>query len=61
MDICLFVEVVAVLADVVQLSVNGSVIFPPALVRNPSVPFEIEPAAISLLERRGSGRVQGEI
>ena len=34
-----------------HLSVNGSVIFPPALVRNPSVPFEIEPAAISLLER----------
>jgi len=50
-DIRLFVEVIAVLADVVQLSVNGRVIFPPALVRNPSIPLEIESSPIPLLER----------
>ena len=35
----LLVEVVAVLADVVQRGVDGGVIPPPALVRHPAVPL----------------------
>ena len=39
MDVWIFVEVVAVLADVVQRGVDGGVIPPPALVRHPAVPL----------------------
>ena len=39
MDVCLFVEVVAVLADVVQGGVDGRVIPAPALIRHPSIPL----------------------
>lgn len=49
-DVRLLVEVVAVLADVVQGGVDGRVIPAPALVRHPSVPLAAD-------EVRGVGGV----
>ena len=39
MNVRLFVEVVAVLTDVVQGGEDGGVVPAPALVRHPSIPF----------------------
>ena len=50
-DVRLLVEVVAVLADVVQGGVDGRVIPAPALVRHPSVPL----AASHMLRHREGG------
>jgi len=41
MDISFLVEVVAVLTDVVQLGVDGRVIFTPAFFRHPTISFAI--------------------
>jgi len=51
-DIRLFVEVVTILTDVVQLSVDGGVIFAPALIRHAAVPLEVESTSSVPLERR---------
>lgn len=40
-DVCLLVEVVAVLADVVKLGVDGGVIFTPAFFRHATISFAI--------------------
>jgi len=40
-DVRHLVEVVAVLADVVQLGVDGGVVFTPTLFRHPTIPLAV--------------------
>jgi len=60
-DIRLLVEVVAVLADVVQLGVDGSVVFTTALVGHAAVSFAImhgEGRVCRILSQQGQPRVK---
>jgi len=54
-----FVEVVAVLTDVVQGGEDGGVVPPPALVRHPSIPFTADHVPRILGDQREEGVIRG--